>query len=166
MYTDNVQIGSLSFMLREERRDNAASIYTLQSFDHHGNLPLALSLSPVSANFLMHAYISNVDQFIRVIHKPTLLKQRNQLRRGVLSESHEFQCQLSTIYSLASLSISDDDSIARIGMPRDVLLHRLRLDTELALTTLNVTTTHKLSTLQTLILHIVRFYTMQTFQPI
>ena len=150
-------------MLREEKRHTTASIYSPESIDYSGDLPLALTLSPVSADYLTHAYLQNVDQFVRVLHKPTILKQRNQLRRGVLSEPHEFQCQLSAIHSLAALSISDEDSIARIGMPRDVLVHQLRLDTERALVTLNVTTTHKLSTLQTFLLHIVRLYTLPIF---
>lgn len=153
-----MQIGSLKFMLREEQRQDSALPWSHQSLGLTSDHPFAISLSQAGSDYLMQAFMKNVDQFVRVLHKPTVLKQLNHFRRGILPECDGFQGQLSAIYSLAALSISEDDSMMNFGVERATLLQQFRADVERSLAHLNITTTHKISTLQTFLLHIVSLY--------
>ncbi len=94
-----------------------------------------------------------MDQFIRILHKPTVLKQLNRLQRGIIETGCDVQ--LSAIYNLAVLSLSEQDCVVHFGEKRDALLGRFRYDVEQGLSRLSLTTSHELSTLQTLLLHIV-----------
>jgi hypothetical protein len=96
--------------------------------------------------------VENVDQFVRVLYKPALWKTLNRTQRGIAG--HEDACQLSAVYSLAVLSLSEQDCVVNFGERRDVLLNRFKADVEHGLSSLNLTTTHRLSSLQTLLLHI------------
>lgn len=114
--------------------------------------------SSPTGDYLMQAYISNVDQSVRILHKPTLLKQLNHFRRGLLCDPQEFQCQLATVYCLALLSLSEQDCQLYLGQPRVTLIARFRGEVERLILVLNITRTHRLSALQTLILHIVGYF--------
>lgn len=97
-----------------------------------------------------------MDQFIRILRKPTVLKQLNRLQRGIVEPG--FDVQLSAIYNLAVLSLSEQDCIVHFGEKRDALLGRFQYDVEQGLGRLSLTTSHELSTLQTLLLHVVSVY--------
>ena len=114
------------------------------------------NLSLSQSDHLVQAFISNVDQSVRVLHKPTLLKKLNQFRRGVLSDACNFEIQLAAVYSLALLSLPSEDCLVNLGEPRQTLMARFLNQVERGLQILRITTTHKWSSLQTLILHIVR----------
>ena len=117
--------------------------------------PFCTSLDLAKSDFLMHSFCANVDQFVRILHKPTVLTQLNHLRRGILVDADDFVCHLSAIYNLAVLSLSNEDCLRTTGEPRAVLLNRFRRDVERGLGRLDITISHKLSSLQTLLLHIV-----------
>lgn len=117
--------------------------------------PISLMVSPAQSEYLIRAYISHVDQSVRVLHKPTLLKQVNFLWRGVLPDFQEFECQLIVIYCLALLSLSSEDCEEHLGQSREALAERLRAQAERGIATLSVATTHKLASLQTFVLYIV-----------
>lgn len=141
-------------MLQAERPPNVQSSWMFHCPDND-ETTLCTSLNLPQSDFLMHSFCANVDQFVRILHKPTILTQLNHLRRGILVEADDFVCQLSAIYILSVLSLSDEDCMRTIGEPRDALLGRFRSDVEKGLSRLNITISHKLSSLQTLLLHIV-----------
>ncbi len=114
---------------------------------------LCTQLTNTHGTFLMDTYIANVDQFIRILHKGTVVAQTRQFAAGVGEPG--FEAQLSAVYNLALLSLTEKDCSDRFRESRVVLLNRCREDVERGLSALKVTTTHQLSTLQTLLLHIV-----------
>ena len=78
----------------------------------------------------MHSFCANVDQYVRILHKPTILIQLNHLRRGILVEADDFVCQLSAVYNLSLLSLSDEDCMRTVGELREALLMRFKSDVE------------------------------------
>ena len=141
-------------MLQAERPPNVQSAWMFHC-PGTNETSLCTSLNLSKSDFLMHSFCANVDQHVRILHKPTILTQLNHLRRGILVEANDFVCQLSAIYNLSLLSLSDEDCLRTVGEPREVLLIRFRSDVEKGLSRLDITISHKLSSLQTLLLHIV-----------
>lgn len=148
------EIGDLKFMLREERPRHACSLL-LSSVPNHEEQPLCSLLCPTRGDFLTETFMFRVDLFVCILHKPTVLKQLNHFRRGVLPDWKEFECQLSAIYNLAILSLNENECATHLDESREALLARFRSDVERGLDRLSLTTTHKVSALQTLLLHIV-----------
>lgn len=112
-------------------------------------------VSPAQSEYLVQTYISSVDQSVRVLHKPTLLKQVNFLWRGVLPDFQDFECQLAVIYCLALLSLSPEDCETHLGQSREVLIERFHAQAERGIAVLSIATTHKLASLQTFVLYMV-----------
>lgn len=152
--TSNIQIGDLKYLLRHEQPTPEASLWMHRPPEVESQLLYSL-LNPTSAEYLLEAFVSHVDQFVRILHKPTLLNRVNHYRRGILADSSDLECQLSAVCSLAVLSLTEDDCVVNLGESREVLLMRFRRDVEIGLGRLNITTTHRVSSLQTLLLHIV-----------
>lgn len=153
---DGRKIGDLKHMLRSERPPTSQPSWLFHAPSIE-DPPLCSSLPASASDFLMHTFNANVDQFVRILHKPTIQTKLNQFRRGVLADGHDFSCQLSAIYNLAVLSLSNDDCVATIGQPRESLLVRFKTDVEQGIGNLHITISHNISSLQTLLLHIVSF---------
>lgn len=145
-------------MLRSERPPPTSQPSWLFHSSSVEQPPLCSSLSASGGDFLMHTFNANVDQFVRILHKPTVQTRLSQFRRGVLADAQDFSCQLSAISNLAVLSLSNEDCIAAIGQPRETLLMRFRSDVEKGISKLHITISHNISSLQTLLLHIVSFW--------
>lgn len=151
----NVKIGDLKFTLEDEPSSSAHSPW-LYSTSIQQDLPsTSIYLPPQKSEYLMQAYISNVDQSVRILHKPTILKQLNYFWRGVLPDFQDFEFQLAAIYCLALLSLSPEDCQSHLGEAREALTARFRGLVASGLGVLRLNSTSKVSSLQTSVLYIV-----------
>jgi hypothetical protein len=104
---------------------------------------------------LIEAFITNVDPFIRLIHKPTFLQNINHFRRGILPNSELFEYLLFIIYCFALLSLSPAEC-SHLGEEKPVLMTNYQEYVERGLARVNLTTTQDTSVLVLLLLYIVR----------
>lgn len=109
----------------------------------------------LESDFLVQTFIENVDPFVRIVHKPTLLLGLNHFRRGVVANPTEFETSLFAIYSLALLPLSPTLVEYRLHESKKDLISRYRANAEHGLSRMNLTTTQSLATLQTFLLYIV-----------
>lgn len=144
-----LQIGSLKWLL-DNNSTPSTWLFASQALD---NQLLCRNLYPRQSAYLIDTFRSNVDPFVRVLHKPTMLKQVNHFQRGIIGV--EFETQLSAIYNLAVLSLTEDDCVQNLGQSRENLLQHFKADVEHGLRKIDLTTTHQLMALQTLLLHLV-----------
>ncbi|KAF2805983.1 uncharacterized protein BDZ99DRAFT_479992 [Mytilinidion resinicola] len=111
-------------------------------------------ISQVHSDLLVRSFIQNVDPFLRILHKPRLLLELNYVRRGILRDGDDFECQLHVIYALGTIPMTDDECIFQFGVEKSILMSNLKAAAERALSRLNITSSHKIRSLQTLLLYI------------
>lgn len=120
--------------------------------------------SSAASEFMLETYLTNVDPFMRIVHKPMLLAGFNHFRRGTLGNSskREFEAFIFAIYALSLLSLKDEVVLSRVGEDRRTLLARYKSYVEDGLSSCAVTTTHSLSTLRLFLMYIcILFWTGQ-----
>ncbi|EXJ90606.1 hypothetical protein A1O1_03709 [Capronia coronata CBS 617.96] len=146
------EIGDLKYTLESEPR-LSKDFFLFPNIDHDRTLSRAHP--PIlEGDFLIQTYIDKVDPFVRILHKPTLLRDLNHFRRGILPDAHEFECGLFAVYALALLPLCSTVVEYRLHEPKAALLSKYRSYVEHGLSRLNLTTTQSLSTLRTFVLYI------------
>lgn len=103
---------------------------------------------------LWQIFVDNVDPLTKVVHVPTLQSQvkRAAADLGILPKG--FEALLFAIYSMAILSLRNEECQKTFGEPRKILLSRYISATKAALSQAKFMGTTNIIVLQALVLHI------------
>lgn len=111
----------------------------------------------LQANLLCNIYLRNIDPFFKLVHKARFISDLEQFWQGGLDLNSRFEALLFAIYSLATMSMTDEYINTHfLGETRIDLLNKFQMAGGLALTRSNFLGSHSLVTLQAFLLHIVR----------
>lgn len=113
------------------------------------------SLSQTQHDYLVQCFQDYVDPFIRILHKPRIVHELNQYRRGTLENSSDFECHMDAIYALALIPLTDDDCQFQLGAEKPALMRVFKDRVESGLRKLKVASSTKMRDLQTFLLYIV-----------
>lgn len=105
-------------------------------------------------HLLWQVFVENVDPMTKVIHVPTIRPVIEKAVSNLQTIPRGFEALMFAIYSMAVVSLNDDECKQRLGEPRKALLPRFLSATELALSRANFMGTSSLIVLQALVLHI------------
>ncbi|KAJ5605399.1 hypothetical protein N7510_008180 [Penicillium lagena] len=152
------QIGNLSFLLDHDQVGKYGA-GTQPSFNSESeylyrSINMANHPSPSAVDYLINTYIQFVDPFIRILHVPQMLRELNLFRRGVLVRAPQFECLVFIVYSLATLSITDEECRIHLGEAKHALQTRFKTCATQGLEGLRLHTTHEESALQTYLMYI------------
>jgi hypothetical protein len=103
---------------------------------------------------LWHIFVEGVDPLTKIVHVPTL----NPTVRKVISNSRSvpwtLEALMFAIYSVAIMSLKDDECTQQLSENRNTLLSQYITNTEVALSRAKFMETTSLVTLQALVLHL------------
>ncbi|KAJ5804889.1 hypothetical protein N7474_010776 [Penicillium riverlandense] len=152
------EIGNLSFLLDHDqiRKHSAGTEPTLNSESEYlyRSINMANHPSPSAVDYLINTYIQFVDPFLRILHVPQMLRELNLFRRGVLVGAPQFECRVFVVYSLATLSLTDEECRIHLGEAKNALQTRFKTCATQGLEGLSLHTTHEESALQTYLMYI------------
>jgi Fungal specific transcription factor domain len=161
-HTNYPQIDNLKFLLDEDHleSDNTNNYPRPTPFYvfAHDKIDMgAFHPTRAQSNFLVQAYISNIDPFIRILHKPRFKLELSQFHRVTtppMPQRDEFEALLFSVYTLAILSSPDEAVVAQFGEHKWVLGGRYRLATERALERIGFLSGHSMMGLQAFVLYL------------
>ena len=112
---------------------------------------------------LWQIFIDNVDPLTKIVHVPTLRPAIVKATTDIGSIPRSFEALMFAIYSVAVLSLKDDECKRRLGEPRKTLLSRYTSATKAALSRAKFMGTISIVVLQALLLHI--FSVRDIYEP-
>lgn len=118
-------------------------------------------LSRDQSDLLVESYVLHVDPFIRLSHKPRMLLELNQFRRGILPDGQEFESELSVIYALGLIPLTAEECILHLGTDKSTLMKSFKHAASHGLARLNMAASHKIRNLRTFLLYIVSCDTLE-----
>lgn len=110
--------------------------------------------SPERILQLWQIFLENVDPLTKLVHVPTLSLAIQKAAENLESVPRTFETLMFAIYSVAVMSLKDDDCRSSLGEPRKVLFVRYVTATKSALSRAKFMGTTSLVVLQALVLHI------------
>lgn len=149
---------SLTFLL--DRTIPGKKLRDTSSFFANHEQSLDFSLNTISrkmSDFLVDQFLSNVDPFIRLFHKPRFKLELDQFYRqeeSFASHRGDFESLLLSIYALSAHSLHEEDILVYFGEPKDVMVDRYMAATQKALEKINILSTHSLTALMAFALYI------------
>lgn len=103
---------------------------------------------------LWQIFLENVNPLSKLIHVPTLEPAIEKAVTDIRRVPRGFEALMFAIYSVAVLSLTDDDCRAILGEPRTILLPRYVAATKVALCRARFMSSTSIVVLQALMLHI------------
>jgi hypothetical protein len=83
---------------------------------------------------LWETFLNNVDPLVKIIHVPTVQRQLLQASVNLQNVSTGFEALMFSIYASAITSLSNEECLELIGVPKSPLLERYHKNTQQALT--------------------------------
>lgn len=149
---------SLTFLLDKaipgKRLHNTSSFFA----NHEQSLDFSLNtISRKMSDFLVDQFLSNVDPFIRLFHKPRFKLDLDQFYRqeeSFASQRGDFETLLFSVYAFSAHSLHEEDTLVYFGESKDVIVDRFMVATQKALEKINILSTHSLTALTAFALYI------------
>lgn len=114
-----------------------------------------LQPDPVHAFRLWQIFIDRVNPLLKIVHIPTL---QPYVLEGAVSMSNiplNYQALLFAVYLIATLSLTEDESLQILGHPRESMMQRYMQGVKLALVRFDFLRNYDMATLQALLLYLV-----------
>lgn len=109
------------------------------------------------SDFLIDQFLSNVDPFIRLFHKPRFKLDLDQFYRqeeSFASQRADFETLLFSIYAFSAHSLHEEDVLLYFGESKDVIIGRFIVATQNGLDKINILSTHSLTALTAFALYV------------
>ncbi|KAF2492577.1 hypothetical protein BU16DRAFT_513756 [Lophium mytilinum] len=103
---------------------------------------------------LWQIFVENIDPLTKIVHVPTLRPAIQKAASSIGTIPRSFEALVFAIYSVAVMSLKDEECEERLGEPRKILLSRYNSATKVALSRAKFMGTTNLVVLQALVLHI------------
>ncbi|KAG6246577.1 hypothetical protein E4U23_004528 [Claviceps purpurea] len=110
-----------------------------------------LAPEPVHALKLWQLFLDRVNPLFKVVHVPTIQPVVLEGAMNMMSIPHNQQALLFSIYSTASLSMSESESIQLLGMTREAAVQSFMAGTKIALVRCNFLKNYDMTALQALV---------------
>lgn len=110
---------------------------------------------PTHAFRLWHVFLDRVNPLTKVVHAPSLSPYVLDASADIQNVPLHYQAVLFAVYTLAILSLSDDESMEFFSQPRQALLQRYTLGARTTLARLNFFKRYDMIMLQALVLFLV-----------
>lgn len=107
---------------------------------------------------LCHLYIENVNPLLQVVHAPSLQSRIIEAAGDVPNIEPNFEALMFGIYSMAVVSLTNEDCINLFGTTRGILLQQYHRGSQEALLNARFLRTEDRSCLTALFLHLVGSY--------
>lgn len=111
---------------------------------------------PVETIKLWQHFLDKVNPLTKVIHVPSLEPYMMRAAVGMHLVPVEYQALLHSIYTMAVISMSEQECLGLLGYSRDVLVKQYSCNTKETLLKYNHMENYTMVTLQTLLLYLVR----------
>ncbi|KAI8631824.1 fungal-specific transcription factor domain-containing protein [Xylariaceae sp. FL1651] len=155
------ELQAMRNIIDDEEIESEASPAGL-SPDNNADLFLGIEESPVDLQELQpdlvnvfrlwQLFIDRVNPLTKVVHVPSLQQSVMDAATDINKVSLSHQALLFSVYTMAVVSLTGEESIQLLGMPRDDALNRFTRGTKLALVRLNYLKNHNMTTLQAVVL--------------
>ena len=109
---------------------------------------------PERIHQLWQIFVENVDPLTKVVHVPTLRPAIQEAASNIGTIPRSFEALMFAIYSVAVMSLNDDECKQRLCKPRKTILSRYISATKAALLRAKFMGTISLVVLQALVLHL------------
>lgn len=129
-----------------------------------GNLPSGKphDLYPSAGQIfgLWQIFLERVNSLTKIIHPPTLQQSVAEAAAGPGTLPHNIDALLFAIYSMSIVSMTDDECLAMLGSTCKAAFWRFSSGVRASLLQAQFLKSHDLTTLQALVLHIVRPFSL------
>ncbi|CRG86515.1 putative transcriptional regulatory protein C139,03 [Talaromyces islandicus] len=152
------EVENLTFLLDKATSGNR--LHDTTPLFAHTQQSLDFSMYATSrkgSDFLIDHFLSNIDPFIRLFHKPRFRLDLDQFYRqevSFVSQRGDFETLLFSIFAFSVHSLHEEDTIAYFGETKDVMVGRFIVATQKGLEKINILSTHSLTALTAFALHI------------
>lgn len=114
-----------------------------------------LQPDPVHVFRLWQLFLDRVNPLSKVVHVPSMQAYVMEAATNMSNIPLNYQALLFAIFNMASVSITDNESIQMLGMPRETAVRRFTTGTKIALMRYNFLKNYHMATVQALVLHLV-----------
>lgn len=118
---------------------------------------------PVHALKLWQLFLDRVNPLFKVVHVPSIQPVVLEGAMNMMSIPHNQQALLFSIYSTASLSLSESESIQLLGMTREAAVQSFIAGTKIALVRCNFLKNYDMTALQALVHFMVCLFSLHSF---
>ncbi|KAG6006964.1 hypothetical protein E4U21_006584 [Claviceps maximensis] len=108
---------------------------------------------PVYAFKLWQLFLARVNPLLKLVHVPSVQPVVLEGAVNMMSLPHHQQALIFSIYTAASLSLSESESIKILGMSKEVAAQKFLTGTKLALIRFNFLKNYNMTALQALVLY-------------
>jgi hypothetical protein len=140
--------------------------YVLGNPDHHKTTTTLSHPSPDVRGALWAVYARNVDPIIKILHRPTVVKQMGAIESGGLAGQNASPASLDAlfyaVYFAAVLTLSPEECQRRTGQHKNLLVDQFRVCTERSLAAADYLNTEELTTLQAATIYVVCIHPTHT----
>lgn len=109
---------------------------------------------------LWQIYLDRVNPLTKIIHVPTLQPYLVEATSGSQNIPKNVGALLFSIYTLATVSLTEDECQEMLGISREKALEKFSNGVRLALTRMGFLKCHDITTLQALVIYLVCFGTL------
>ncbi|KAG5919893.1 hypothetical protein E4U42_006393 [Claviceps africana] len=106
---------------------------------------------PIHAFKLWQLFLNRVNPLLKVIHVPTVQPMVLEGAINIMSLPHDQQALLFSIYSAATLSMSESETIQVLGLSREVAAQKFLTGTKMALVRFNFLKNYNMTAFQALL---------------
>ncbi|KAI1333741.1 fungal-specific transcription factor domain-containing protein [Xylariaceae sp. FL0016] len=117
-----------------------------------------LQPEPVHIFRLWQLFVDRVNPLTKVIHVPTLQPYVMEAATNVNNIPQNYQALLFSIYMMATVSLSEVESMQLLGIPRDQALHKFTKGCKATLARCNYLKNHDMTILQALVLFLLSMH--------
>lgn len=111
--------------------------------------------SPGQVFSLWQVYLDRVNPLTKLIHAPTLQPHLVEATSGSQNLPKNVEALLFSIYSMATISLTESECSSILGSSKDAALGRFSAGVRITLLRVEFLKSHDLTTLQALVLHLV-----------
>ena len=111
---------------------------------------------PVHIFRLWQLFVDRVNPLTKIIHVPSVQPFALEMATDVNKIPLNYQALMFSIFTMATVSLSETECLQMLGTTRDEALRRYTIGTKLALTKFNFLKNYDMVALQALLLYLVR----------
>lgn len=111
---------------------------------------------PAHIFFLWQKFIDRVNPVTKVIHVPTLQPRVAEAATNLDAVPLNVEALLFSIYTMAAVALTEDESLAFLGYPRREAVDRFSKGVRIALMRIDILKNYDLVILQAMVLYMVR----------
>lgn len=109
------------------------------------------TLDPVQAFKLWQIFLDRVNPLIKIIHAPTVQQYMVQAAADMSSISFDYQALLYSIFCLAAISLTEDEAVQMLGIPRGQAIYKFLRGANTTLTRFDFLRRYNMVVIQTLV---------------